>query len=277
MLLCSAGGAAAGQWENDGSGQRGVTLSLGYDGYYFSYKETGNGGVLDQDTGWLNGMLLEAQYDTSRMFIRGSIDFSGSNSATYKGALQNGTPVSMQTSELFYQVEGAVGYKALNFNHATLSPYLAIGYRYWDRGENSLPDYLETYTWGYVALGGNFSYRYAKGFIGLDASIQFLIDPQMQTNLAGLVDMATFNLKPKPGFHVEVPMTYEISSSAYRAVSLFARPYYQRWNIGASNPVLLTQNGSPLIDPSTGQLLYAVEPDSHTDIYGIKLGVSVNF
>jgi hypothetical protein len=277
IMLFSLGGMAAGQGGSDGSGQRGLTWSLGYDGSYFSYKETANGGTLDQDTGWMNGLFLEAQYDTKEIFLRGSVDFSGSNSATYKGALQNGTPVTMQTSEFFYQVEGAVGYKALNFSHATLSPYVAIGYRYWDRGEDNPPDYLETYTWGYAALGCNFSYWYGKGLIGLDASIQFLIDPQMQTDAGGLFDTATFNLKPEPGFHIEVPMTYDISRSQLRTVSLFARPYYQRWNIGASDPVLLTQNGSPLLDPSTGQPLYAFEPDSHTDIYGIKFGVSINF
>jgi hypothetical protein len=277
VLLCSVGGVAAGQEGGYGSGQRGWTSSIGYDGYYFSYKETVDSGVLDQDTGWMNGLFLESQYDTSVIFIRGSLDVSGSNSATYKGQLQNGTPVTIQTSEFFYQVEGAIGYKALNFTDATLSPYLAIGYRYWDRGEDNPPDFLETYTWGYIALGGNFSYRYGKGLIGLDASIQFLIDPQMQTDVNGMFDTATFNLKSEPGFHIEVPMTYELSNSGLRTISLFARPYYQRWNIGASDPVLLTQNGSPALNPSTGQPIFAFEPDSHTDIYGIKIGVSITY
>jgi len=277
LMLFPMRGAEAGQEESNGAGQQGVTLSLGYDGNYLSYKEIINGGIIDQDTGWMNGMFFEARYDNEEMFIRGSIDFNGSSSARYKGALQNGTPITMETRELFYQVEGSVGYKALNFLNATLSPYIALGSRYWERGEDNLPDYLETYTWGYGAVGTNFAYRYGKLLIGLDASIQFLIDPQMRTDTGGQFDTATFNLKPKPGYHIEVPITYEIDKGERREMSLFARPYYQRWNIGASNPVLLTQNGSPVYDPSTGQVLYAIEPDSHTDIYGLRFGVSVNF
>jgi hypothetical protein len=276
-MLFPIQGAEAWQGDNDGAGQRGRTLSLGYDGNYFSYKETMNGGFLDQDTGWMNGLFFEARYDNEEMFVRGSVDFNGSNSATYKGALQNGTPITLRTSEFFYQLEGSVGYKALNFGNATLTPYVALGFRYWERGEDNLPNYLETYTWGYGALGANFAYRYGNGLIGLDTSIQFPIDPQMQTDADGQFDNATFNLKPKPGYHIEVPMTYEINKSQLNGMSLFARPYYQRWNIGASNPVQLTQNGSPVYDPSTGQVLYAIEPDSHTDIFGIRFGIAVNF
>jgi hypothetical protein len=278
ILLFSVGGVEAGQEGSEGAGQRGLSLSIGYDGSYFSYKETMDGGVLDQDTGWMNGLFLEAQYDKKEMFIRGSIDVNGSNSATYKGELLNGTPLTMKTSEFFYQSEASVGYKVLNFSNATLSPYFAIGFRYWDRGENNLPNYLETYTWGYAALGGNFVYRYGKGLIGLDASIQFTIDPTMQTDTGGIYDTATFNLKPEPGFHIEVPMTYEVNQGMLSKMSFFARPYYQRWNIGASDPVLLTQNGFPANNPLTGQPpFYVFEPDSHTDIYGVKFGVSVNY
>jgi len=276
-MLFPIRGAEAGSGGNDGAGQRGVTLSLGYEGNYFSYKEIINGAVLDQDTGWMNGLLFEARYDNEEMFARGSVDFSGSRDATYKGALQNGTPITMKTGEFFYQFEGSVGYKVLNFTNSTLTPYVALGFRYWERGEDDPPDYLETYTWGYGALGANIAYRYGKGLIGLDTSIQFPIEPQMRTDTGGLFDNATFRLKSKPGYHIEVPMTYEINEVKRGEMSLFARPYYQRWNFGASNPVLITQNGSPVYDPSTGQVLYAIEPDSHTDIFGIRFGVSVNF
>lgn len=61
----------AGQRESAGAGQQGVTLSLGYDGNYLSYKEIMNGNVLDRDTGWMNGLLFEARYDTEEMFARG--------------------------------------------------------------------------------------------------------------------------------------------------------------------------------------------------------------
>src|SRR5208283_6168686 len=83
---------------DEGAGQSGPSVAIGYDGVYLNYKEYVSGHVLDKDTGWQNGGFIEARYDNDFLFIRGNFDAVGSNSAQYTGQLQNGTPLSMSTS-----------------------------------------------------------------------------------------------------------------------------------------------------------------------------------
>jgi hypothetical protein len=49
----------------------------------------------------------------------------------------------------------------------------------------------------------------------------------------------------------------------------FLTPYYERWNVGGSPAVTLNQGGVP-----AGVFL---EPTSQTDLYGLKVGLGVNF
>jgi len=197
-----------------GAGQMGGTIFVGYDGAHLSYKEFMNGSVLDKDTGWQNGGYAELRYDEKYAFIRMNFDVVGSGNATYEGALQDGTPLTMSTKELIYKTELDAGYKALNFGRATLTPYLGIGYRSWNRGKDDLPDYEEKYTWWYGVLGANLACRAAdRLLIGLDAVALWPIDPKMKTDVAGLYDEAEFNIKSRWGFRVEVPASYEISKT----------------------------------------------------------------
>ncbi len=253
-----------------GAGQTGGTIFVGYDGAHLSYKEFVNGNVLDKDTGWQNGGYAELRYDEKYAFIRVNFDGVGSGSATYTGALQNGTPLTMSTKELIYKTELDAGYKAANFGRATLAPYLGIGYRSWDRGADNLPDYKEKYTWWYGALGANLACRAAdRLLIGIDAAALWPISPKMKTDIAGLVDEAEFNIRSRLGFRIEVPSSYEIYKTKSYNFLGFVTPYYERWYVGASDTVILTQGGVPVAA--------AFEPKSHTELYGFKVGVGLNF
>jgi hypothetical protein len=269
FLLMYTGILRASDTPSVGAGQTGTTLSLGYDGRYLYYKEIMNNTTLDKDTGWLNGGYFELRGDNEYMFVRIAIDYTMTDSATYSGALQNGTPLSMKTRESFSQREINLGYKALNFGAATLSPYAGFGYWHWRRGENNLPDYQEDYTWWYVAVGANLACRYHQWLFGLDGAVEFPFASEMTTSIAGQVDTASFNIKSRPGFRAALPIQYRIYKDEDMNVFLFGTPYYQRWNIGASDTVVLTQGGVPVAT--------ALEPKSITEIYGIRLGLGVNF
>jgi len=269
ILLMRGGALRAADMPSVGAGQTGTSISLGYDGGYLYYKEIMNNTTLDKDTGWLNGGYFELRGDNEYMFVRITLDYTRTDSATYSGALQNGTPLSMKTKEEFSQREINLGYKALNFSAATLSPYAGAGYWYWKRGENNLPDYQETYSWWYVAVGVNLACRYHKWLFGLDGAVEFPFASEMTTNIAGQVDTATFNIKSRPGFRAEIPISYLVRKDEDMSLFLFGTPYYQRWNIGASDTVILTQGGTPVA--------IAIEPKSTTDIYGFRLGLGVNF
>ncbi len=258
---------------NPGSGNRGLFLSVGYHGNNLDYREYVNGGVLDKDSGWENGIAAEARFEAERISSRALFEFSGSDNALYEGAdAITNTPITLRTRERFYRYEADLGYKLLNFRAATLTPYIGIGYWEWRRGRNALPDYLEKYTWYYLPIGLNYVYRNAQWTIGADATVYFPFSMKMETDIAGTADNAAFDLKSRPGFRAEFPATYDIyrPKAPNRAtIFFFATPYYQYWEIGRSDNVTLTSNGVP------ADIVY--EPKSKTGILGFKAGLGINF
>jgi hypothetical protein len=261
--------ASAEETKPAGAAQTGTTIYFGYNGNYLYYQEVVHGDVLDKDNGLLYGGYFEVRGDNEYLLVRISVDYSWTDSAKYTGALQNGTPISLSTREEFYLSELSIGYKALNFSTATLTPYAGVGYRRWIRGEDKLPSYQEDYSWWYVAVGLNLAYRYDKWVFALDGAVAFPFESEMTTSIAGLYDPAVFNIKSRPGYRVQASVNYTVYANNNLKVLVFGTPYYQRWNIKQSDTVILTQNGVPV------QAAY--EPKSSTDLYGLKLGVGVNF
>jgi hypothetical protein len=268
FLMCETVSSAA-ETASSGAGQTGASVFFGYDRSYLSYKEFMDGGVLDKDTGWNNGVYVEARHDDEDMYARFLFDYVVTNSATYTGSLQNGTPITMSTEEKFLTFEVNAGAKALNFGTATLSPYAGLGYRDWKRGKDNLPDYQEDYSWWYVAAGGNLAYRFNRLVIAADVALLYPFASKMTTDVAGMVDEATFDIKPRLGYRAEVPVTFEVSQGRDLKILVFGTPFYQKWKFGASDPVTLTQGGIPVA--------IAIEPDSTTVMYGFRVGVGLNF
>jgi hypothetical protein len=271
------------QDEVAGAGQSGVALSLAYDGAQFNYKEESNPyvglGILnkDKDTGWLNGVAFDARYDgtvwDTPFFARVNFDYLNSSNATFTGSAQGGTPTLFNTTELIDRIEADAGWKALNFRRVTLSPYLGIGFRYWERGTGNMGngDYKETYAWMYGVAGGDFAFKPAeKLLLGIDAALLLPIRPEMKTDRAGAIDTTWFGLGFSLGYRIQLPASFDIYTDKDYKVFTLLTPYYEKWNIGQSPSLLLVKNGI-----SNGQL--ALEPKSYTDLYGVRVGVGIRF
>ena len=273
-VFWAATAQAASAAKNPGSGNQGFILGMAFDGSYLDYREEGSlGDCLDKDTAYLNGLAVEARYETAVIWTRFAAQYSRSGWADYDGTTQDGTPLTMYTSERTYQYEGDVGYKALNASTSTLTPYIGIGYRIWDRGTDALPDYQEKYTWSYGSAGADYVLRLSRWTAGANAAVRVPFNMRLRSNLAGKFDEATFYLKTRAGFSLELPVTYMFYGyHDYRAgPSFFASftPYYQYWAIGASDPVKLTKGGVPK------DAYY--EPDSRADVFGARVGIGLNY
>ncbi len=279
FVLTTAAPVFAGQEQLCGAGENGFKFSLGYNGAYMRYAEiernNGVEGVFDKDIGWLNGLNAELRYDratTYPLFARVDFDYLNSGHAKYVGALSDGTPYDATTPETFYKTEFNFGYKVWNPAHFSLAPYLGVGYRDWVRGQDVLPDYKETYTWWYGTFGVEAKYRVTKHLLaGVDAALFLPFNQEMKTSIAHIIDTATFHIRSRPGWRVEVPLSYDIYTTGTRRFKafVFLTPYYEHWNIGQSQTIVLTQDGTPV-----GA---ALEPTSHTNLYGTRAGIGVNF
>lgn len=255
-----------------GSGNRGFTISLGYDGSYLHYEEKdANGNFLDKDTGYMQGLAAEARYETAALWSRITFDYTKGVNVKYQGFLQPGNiPLSIYNMpEKIYRYEADLGYKAFNFGTATLTPYVGIGYRWWRRDDDSVPyGYAEKYTWYYGVAGLNYVWRIDRWTVGADASAHLPFNMELKTDYAGAFSTEeTLTLARIVGFSAELPFTYDVSGPK-RGFFIFLTPYYQYWPIGASNTVPVTY---------LGMAATFSEPSSRTNIYGTKVGVGVNF
>ena len=286
LMLTVAVPVFAEQAQPSGAGENGFKFSLGYDGAYMHYSENqpSGTGVFDKENGWLNGLSAELRYDRAfsyPLFARVKFDYINSNHVKYIGGLQGGgtfTPYNATTPDTVYKTEFNFGYKIWNPAHFSLAPYIGVGYRDWVRGQDVLPDYEETYSWWYGAIGLEAKYRATKRLLaGVDAALFLPFDQKMKTSVAHTIDTATFHIKSRPGWRVDVPLSYDVytTRAGHFIAFVFLTPYYEHWNIGQSQTVTLTINGSPTIN---GQPVgTALEPTSHTDLYGAKAGIGVNF
>jgi hypothetical protein len=294
LLMLTMAGPAFAQTQDAGAGENGFRFNIGYNGAYLHYEELNPdndprfGNVLDKDTGWLNGLTTELRYDNPislPFFAKFDFDWLTSGSAKYTGALQNGSgtiiPYNGTTPESIYKGEIDLGYKIWNPAHFSLAPILGIGYRSWVRGQDVLPDYQEIYNWWYGAAGLEAKFSAGRLLAGVDAVALFPFSPTMKTNIAGLTDQAQFNLKSRVGWGVQVPISYDISGKNEKATDysveaapqfkwfVFMTPYYERWNVGKSGTVIITSGQVPVFS--------ALEPTSHTDLYGVKAGLGVSY
>lgn len=260
--------------QGPGAQQTGTTLSLGYDYSNLMYKEYQGGTVLDKDYGALNGISVSVRHDMDRNFARFSFTYRMTDTATYSGAIVSfstgsSTPYYHSTPERFLTWEAAYGFKTAHYGTAAFSPYVGIGYWDWLRGKNELPDYQEDYTWWYTVIGLSYVKKSGLWMFGIDGAVEFPFNAKMTTNTAGATNDLNFNIKPKPGYRIEIPVNYTIQQDS-RNTFVFFTPFYQKWDIGASDPVLATFSG-------TGTSVFLYEPDSTTDIYGFRIGVGVKF
>jgi len=257
LLICSTNLLSA-EENPSGNTEKRYSFSLGFDANYMHYEETVNGRFLDKDTGWLGGIFSEFRYDSPDILYRINYQYSYTGSAQYDGSLQDGTPYRMTTPEELFQIELNLGIKAVKISNTTTAFYAGLGYRHWFRGQNVSPDYLEEYSWMFGELGVNFSVKYNSWLIAFDAAGQYTLNPKMVTG------GETFYIKSKPGYRILVPVNYYLEDSAEFNKFIFIAAYFQRWNIGASD-VVHTASGD------------YYEPDSFTNMFGIRFGLGVNF
>jgi hypothetical protein len=269
---------------SDGESRNNFTIYAAYDGTWFSYTESlSDGSFLDSDEGWLSGGFIELRYDNKLLFVRLNSSITFNAYAKYTGSLLFTEPpvkIIQRCVELISLSEIGIGFKILNYKSFTLSPYNSFGYRFWER----YIGYTEDYTWFYAGIGINMELDLSDCILGMDVSVDFPIYPRMVSygfvysynSTIYNVDKSTFVLQSIPGLKIELNIRFNIYSSKDMKVFIFGIPYYQLWNIGASRPVVQTQNGINV--PYSGTTyLYLYEPDSITHMGGIKFGFGINF
>lgn len=182
----------------------------------------------------------------------------------YDGYTQSGTPVSADSEDWIVECRGLVGYDCVLSGKHLLTPFVGMGYRYWNGElEQAGDDERETEYW-YVALGiRTYSVLSENWTCGTSLEYDLLVE--------GEVDYARpyaprYNLDSGYGARFSL----RFSRQWAQKTAVFFEPYVTYWNIDKTDVIVLTLPGP---DPGEYAALDMWEPDNDTITYGLRIGL----
>jgi hypothetical protein len=185
-------------------------------------------------------------------YAQGSSDYDGfvsdgSSSMPYKGT----TDVKLYTGELRLAAEKPR-------NDYTMYAFMGGGYRHWQRNLDNRDGYGydEAYKWLYLLIGLGTRWSPVPTWsIGVSVHYQHAIRPKLDASLDGGV---SFNLGKTNGFHLDIPLTWNITRQFYLQGN-YACDY---WDIGASG----------IAYGSSGQGYFEPQSTTKNQIVSLRIG-----
>ena len=251
--------------------QHAFFIASGYDLSSMHYSEWG-GYKLDENYGTHRGFYITLGYMSphyseiilGKPFLRAYYRYYG-DSLKYKGATSDGTTEHPFNTSQHSKVERyGIKFGAYEevWGKVQVYPYLDIGKRVWQRGQNEIVDgaysYAEKYSWVYLGFGAGIGYQVLPRLsLGIEAEAMYALNSRMR---ADLLEGATFKLRNVWGNEVKTPIKYLLSKN----LTFDLTPYFTYWNISSSKPEMISG------------MLFA-EPDSHTHEEGLLTGLTYSF
>lgn len=240
--------------------------------YDFDYKEDVPAPLKSTENGTLvGGRLVYSIYDAKGLQWRALGEYTD-DTTDYDGTDQVGNPILSTTDNTFLTLEGDVriGTARVAGLTAPLVFYTGLGYRAWDRDLGGEGGYLEEYRWLYLPLGVRAEYPISARWSGsADLALRAMLDGSIRfffSDVNPAYNNPEADLGNKVGVRLDLPFTYRTDDRW----ALVVTPWYEYSQIGESNRVELTTNGT-----STGLFYY--EPSSRTHQYGVNTGVRWTF
>ena len=243
------------------------SLGLGLETSYFDYEEDD----LMEENGFMYGVVGNYIYHSdNKLMINinlkysfGELDYDG-HMVDYDG--QTLTPITADTDDWIVECRGLVGYDyVLNGKHL-ITPFIGIGYRYWNDDIDTPGGYEREIQYWYSPIGvKTVSPLSDKWTWGLSAEYDLFWGGKVKSHLSDVdpgfndpeVDQDFwdgYGLRFSVQFKRELTKNYVLS----------IEPYITYWNIDKSDTETLSYYGTP-----TGYVLY--EPENETIFYGLSL------
>jgi len=241
----------------------------------FDYAEYNDSNVfLDGETGFIPGIVLKRKQHYQRSYIE-LVGQLHANTIQYDGQTQGGTPLQTKSDAVIFDTHFKLG---IHFSEVRdHGVYAGLGYRYWfrnirsgyDINGNPVAGLLEHYYWLYGLFGYTANFMVSENVkVGFDIRQTNMINAKMDIDFLGYCDYdnTSVNLGNKSGTRFAVPIHVKMKNS-----SLSVSPYYEVLDIGKSNTVMLTRNGSLVDCNADGYFDGALEPRSETRNIGIEV------
>ncbi len=253
-------------------------FQVGVDSMLFGYQEFDNqGALLDEEHGFIPGLLLAYTANWPNWYVDVSVRLQG-GIVEYDGMTQSfdpvydGLPITSRTDTFISETVLLFGRKFLHKQHSETAIYGGVGYHYWFRGIRAsetadgtpVSGLDENYQWFYALFGGKYTFAQTRNMsFGVDLQARYPFMATMEVAPPGY-DTVTLYLGREWSGRISLPLAWYFNAKT----RLIVEPYYETWDMGASDDVELTVSGAA--DPF-GQAV--LEPRSETRNYGLWLKI----
>lgn len=241
------------------------TLQIGFDVRYFNYEEPG----LMEESGWMYGIVgsyiyhgnNKLMFETSLSYVFGELD--------YDGQFLDGTPTTSDTDDWLFEWRGLIGPDYRFKDSSIVTPFLGIGYRFWNDEIKGSGGYEREIQYWYLPIGVKTIGRLPANWTwGLSAEYDLFLGGKVKSHVSDLLPGLSTPENDQnfgDGYGVKFSLQFNTNFSNNYGISI--EPYITFWDIDESDPSWLTFYGHP-----TG--IYVVEPENETTEYGLRLNIT---
>jgi hypothetical protein len=221
--------------------------------------------------GWMCGVAGDYTYHHDIMigasvyFSAGDLDYTGGTTRLFSGGRTVEEAVKKEADSHTVECRGLFGYDFPFRGRHLITPFIGMGYRYWNEDRGGIGGYEREVAYWYCPIGIRTSSPLSGCWIWeMDMEYDLLLDGEVDSNLSGM-----------PTFHCDSGYGARVSLSFRRAlakgVALSVRPYITYWDIDASDPELFGLPGASEGEEPTIFSFY--EPENRTMTYGLWVSV----
>ena len=262
LLLMFSSGLACGK--DDDSILYRHTFEIGLGVTFLDYEEDLEDLSVELD-GFMHGVIGSYTYHNKIMFSA-SVEYS-TGDLHYYGYRQIGTPVATGGEDWIVECRGLFGYDYVIRGSRVLTPFLGIGYRYWNDDIQGYGGYEREIEYWYSPIGLKTCSPLSDNWTwGISLEYDLFWDGKGNTSSLNDPEFDRFpEFDQDSGYGARFSLQF--NSQLNKHCSLSIEPYIMYWNIDQSEIVTVYEAPWPL--PS----LYAQEPDNETTSYGLRVSV----
>ncbi len=239
-------------------------FKIGFDTRYIDYEEDG---YMEED-GWMYGIVGDYIYhgnnklmfETSLSIVFGEMD--------YDGQTQSGTPIKADTDDWIFEWRGLIGKDYRLKGSSIITPFMGIGYRYWNDDIDAPGGYEREIQYWYLPIGvKTISTLIGKWTWGMSIEYDLFLSGEVKSHASDI--HPAFNDPENDqdfgdGYGVRLALQFNRKLSDHYGFSI--EPYIRYWDIDESDTSTLTAYGIPIAS--------IVEPDNETTVYGLRLNIT---
>lgn len=236
------------------------SFEIGLETIYVDYKEDSVPMSIDGPMyGLLGDYTLHAEnrimFNVNLEFLFGELD--------YTGATWDGTPSTADTDDWIVELRSLLGYDFHISGQHIVTPFIGIGYRYWNDEIGGIGGYEREIEYWYSPIGIKTISPLSDNWTwGASVEYDHLWEGNTTSHLSGAVaGLNDPEVNQEDGYGVRISLQFRRELTRNRG--LIIEPYLRYWEIDRSDNATLTFGGAPIG--------FVWEPENDTTIYGLRL------